>query len=95
MDLDYDKKYAQDVREEYKTTTPEHERSYSDVAPRPRRTTEEKRADLVAAQLVDPGMEVFSWRAFKFVLMVLVVCLCGGDSGRYCRALATNHLDRS
>jgi hypothetical protein len=76
--MDFSKKAGtQEFIEDYKPS------SHEDVVPRQRKTTEEKRADLQAAQQVDPGMDMMSWRAVKFTLMVIVVCLCGGDSGKF------------
>jgi hypothetical protein len=64
------------------------QRSDSDVARhdlystvRPRRTTEEKQAQLKAAQAADPGFHWRSMRALQFLGMILVICCCGGDTG--------------
>ena len=48
----------------------------------PGRDTMEGRAlALRIASEADPGIAPFSYRMVKFVLMALVVCICGGDSG--------------
>lgn len=52
---------------------------YSSV--RPRRTSDEKQAQLKAAQAADPGFHWASMRALQFLGMILVVCCCGGDTG--------------
>ncbi|KAJ9100060.1 hypothetical protein QFC20_005584 [Naganishia adeliensis] len=52
---------------------------YSSV--RPRRTSDEKQAQLKAAQAADPGLHWASMRALSFLGMILVVCCCGGDTG--------------
>lgn len=52
---------------------------YSSV--RPRKTSDEKQAQLKAAQAADPGLHWASMRALSFLGMLLVVCCCGGDTG--------------
>jgi MFS family permease len=42
---------------------------------------EDRAVALKLAQDADPGPPAASWRMVKFTLMVLVVCMCSGDSG--------------
>ncbi|KAI5454184.1 hypothetical protein NCC49_004249 [Naganishia albida] len=51
------------------------------TAVRPRKTSEEKQAQLKLAQAADPGFHWASMRALQFLGMILVVCCCGGDTG--------------
>lgn len=44
-------------------------------------TMEDRAVALKLAQDADPGPPAASWRMVKFTLMVLVVCMCSGDSG--------------
>lgn len=42
---------------------------------------EDRATALKLAQLADPGPKMASAQGIKFFLMVLVVCMCGGDNG--------------
>lgn len=64
-----DKKLADDVHEE------------DVVANRLPKTPAERTTAIEAARLADPGYPLRSFRAFVFIMQVLVVCCCGGDSG--------------
>ena len=44
-------------------------------------TAEDRATALKLAIEADPGIPPVSLRYFKFVLMMLAICLCGGDSG--------------
>jgi hypothetical protein len=44
-------------------------------------TIEDRATALKLAQQADPGPAAFSYRSFVFTCMVLVVCMCSGDSG--------------
>jgi hypothetical protein len=44
---------------------------------------EDRATALRLAQQQDPGLDPFSWRMVKFTLIVLVCCMCSGDSGTW------------
>ena len=44
-------------------------------------TAEDRNTALQLAMQADPGIKVFSRRMLILVLMLLVVCMCGGDAG--------------
>ena len=46
-------------------------------------TLEERAEALREAQKLDPGMPSWSWRSFKFVMSIMVVCMCSGDNGKW------------
>lgn len=44
-------------------------------------TVEDRATALRLAHEADPGPPVMSFRYVRFVLMVLVICMCSGDNG--------------
>lgn len=54
-----------------------HDVAFQTGAPRIK-SSEERQAELAAAQLVDPGIKLRSMVGLQFIWIVLTVCWCGG-----------------
>lgn len=53
---------------------------HNDVIALPR-SLEDREREYRDALAVDPGFNLWSFRGFQFIGLVLSICLCGGDSG--------------